>query len=137
MNKQASVIIFKIYRNSMDGDYHDLMIDAYSKIAKELKAATDSHNRELILISNFADNVDNIIVNTPYLEVLYSDELTREEKELYIGIVKKLFSDGGVSNGTIAEHIPECIVRFSPLPGSDSFEVIPKSESDNMVSYLT
>lgn len=82
MNKQARFIIFKIYRNSLCDSYHDLMIDPYTEIIKELKAATCSYRRELVLISSFADNMDNFIINTPYLEVLYSDELTQEEKRI-------------------------------------------------------
>lgn len=139
MNKKTDYIIFRVYRNSLDGEYHDFMVDAYTEIVKKLKAVAKIYHKELILLSNFADHAENIIVNTPYLEVLYSGELLQEEKEVYLNIAKRLFSENDyfdIDSDKNEEYIPKIVVRFSKLSTDDCFEVIEKENCDNISLVL-
>lgn len=138
MNDQPNYIIFKLYRNSHFSDeYFRLIINEYEMILKNLDSAAKKHNRKLIFTSSFGDNDANFFVNTPYLEVLYNGELPQEERDLYIGLVKKLFSDGDSICRHVEAYTPELIVRFSKLPSDDTFEVIsescPQSIRDGLV----
>ena len=84
----------------------------------------------MVFTSSFGDNDTNFFVNTPYLEVLYNGELPQEEKELYILMAKKLFSDGDSILDPGEEYTPELVVHFSKLPDDDFFRVIPESNLD-------
>lgn len=50
---------------------------------------------------------------------------------MYIGFVKKLFSDGVCFFGRLESYIPELVVRFSKLPSDDTFEVMPETGLDS------
>ena len=91
---------------------------------------TKKHNRKMVFTSSFGDNSANFFVNTPYLEVLYTGELPQEEKELYIRMAEKLFSDGDSVPDPSEEYTPELVVHFSKLPSDDTFEVMPESNVD-------
>lgn len=133
MNDQPNYIIFKLYRNSHFSDkYLHSITNEYEKTIIDLASATKKHNRKLIFTSRYGDNNANFFVNTPYLEVLYNgDELSQEERDLYIGFVKKLFSDGVCFFGRLESYIPELVVRFSKLPSDDTFEVMPETGLDS------
>ena len=138
MNDQPNYIIFKLYRNSHFSDkYLHSITNEYEKTIIDLTSATKKHNRKLIFTSSFGDNDANFFVNTPYLEVLYTGELPQEERNLYIGLVKKLFSDGDSICRHVEAYTPELVVRFSKLPNDDTFEVIsescPQSIRDGLV----
>lgn len=141
MNDQPNYIIFKLYRNSRFSIFSYLkhrnpnhyvypIIDQYEKIIKSIDDLAKKHNRKMVFTSSFGDNDTNFFVNTPYLEVLYNGELPQEEKELYILMAKKLFSDGDSILDPSEEYTPELVVHFSKLPADDFFRVIPESNLD-------
>ena len=84
----------------------------------------------MVFISSFGDYRPNFFVNTPYLEVLYNDELPQEERALYLDLVKPLFGDGESDFKPLEMYTPEIVVRFSKLPSDDTFEVMPASNVD-------
>ena len=132
MNDQPNYIIFKLYRNSHFSDkYLHSITNEYEKTIIDLASATKKHNRKLIFTSSYGDNNANFFVNTPYLEVLYTGELPQEERNLYIGLVKKLFSDGDSICRHVEAYTPELVVRFSKLPSDDTFEVMPETGLDS------
>ena len=85
----------------------------------------------MVFISSFGDYRPNFFVNTPYLEVLYNDELPQEERALYLGLVKTLFGDGDRFFGLLEAYTPEVVVRFSKLTSDDTFEVMPETGLDS------
>lgn len=131
MNDQPNYIIFKLYRNSHFSDkYLHSITNEYEKTIIDLASATKKHNRKLIFTSSYGDNNANFFVNTPYLEVLYNDELPQEERALYLDLVKPLFGDGESDFKPLEMYTPEIVVRFSKLPSDDTFEVMPESNVD-------
>lgn len=133
MNDQPNYIIFKLYRNSHFSDkYLHSITNEYEKTIIDLASATKKHNRKLIFTSSYGDNNANFFVNTPYLEVLYTGELPQEEKELYIKMAEKLFSDGDSVPDPSEEYTPELVVHFSKLPDDDFFRVIPERNFDKI-----
>ena len=143
MNDQPNYIIFKLYRNSRFSIFSYLkhrnpnqyvypIIDLYEEIIKSIDYMTKKHNRKMVFTSSFGDNSANFFVNTPYLEVLYTGELPQEEKELYIKMAEKLFSDGDSVPDPSEEYTPELVVHFSKLLDEDFFRVIPERNFDKI-----
>ena len=141
MNDQPNYIIFKLYRNSRFSIFSYLkhrnpnqyvypIIDLYEEIIKGIDYLAKKHNRKMVFTSSFGDNSANFFVNTPYLEVLYNDELPQEERALYLDLVKPLFGDGESDFKPLEMYTPEIVVRFSKLPSDDTFEVMPESNVD-------
>mgnify|MGYP006886786200 CR=1 FL=1 len=122
------VLIIKIYRNDfLSDDYHDLVMDSYEKTFKKLKKEAERHGKKLVLTSSFGSTVDNIIPNVPYIEILYSGILSSLEKDKYLAIARRFFSDVkrfGVDREMV-EIYPEIIVKISEIPSGDVIEILP------------
>ena len=121
-------IIIKFYRNEnfYTSDYHDLMIDVYPKLVDELATFLQSKGKELFFTCH---TPYDLILCNPMAEILYTGEISQEEKEKCIETLKLISSDWIRPGRRIKEVSTLRLVRFHRIE-EDELVFVNESEVD-------
>ncbi len=92
-------VIIKVYRNDIAcGEYHDITLDEFDLKIKELKNFAEQIGKKVYFtVCNALDCADFDC----FAEVVYSGELSVQEKEKYTEIIKFFAKDGRIENGAL------------------------------------
>ena len=85
-------VIIKLYRNDMYcDDYHDLCLGSFEERVKDIKTFSEKIGKKILFtVCKAADMADF----TCFAEISYNTDLTEEEKQFYLNILKEFCRDG-------------------------------------------
>ena len=92
-------VSIKVYRNDIAcGEYRDITLDEFDLKIKELKDFADHIGKNVYFtVCNAVDCADFDC----FAEVVYSGELSEQEKEKYTDIIKFFSKDGSIEGGSL------------------------------------
>ena len=95
-------VIIKVFRNDITcGEYHDITLDQFDLKIKELKDFADQIGKKVyFMVCNALDCADFDC----FAEVVYSGELSVQEKEKYTDVIKFFAKDANIESGTLSVY---------------------------------
>ena len=116
-------IVIKLYLNGMMGECHDIHIEDFNAMLKEMQEYAKSLNRKLYFVSLTSDQEMGLPVDcTPFAEIEYTGALSCEEKKKLVKYMKSFSIDAEIKNHYLEEFCTLSMVKFKKID-DDIFEI--------------
>ena len=115
------VVTIKLYKNEMDTDYHDMMLECYPQLFADLQSYFSAKNTHLCIAYLHACMA--VLDSTPFAEVEYTGELTKQDKDVCIDALMKLSGDWEYRSGGMCEFSQLQLIKFAKISRDDVYLV--------------
>lgn len=133
------VVTIKFYRGQIvDTDYHDMILEEYKKLFKQLKDYFKAKNTAVFI--TYLDTYLPPLDTTPFAEVEYTGDLSQEDKDFCVQQLVAMSGDWFYSRKTdsCTEYSTLKLVKFAKISPSDVY-LLKKTELnllDNVIECV-